>query len=559
MSELIMHEDRARSPTQINDTFDHLVKSLQHTAELRTIAAEGHVFVTERTTILDRNELYEAYLAGFPTAELRQEHTCSCCKDFLRTYGGLVTVDPATGKTQSLLWDEEKVPFEFAESVKHLRQIVEDATVDGVFYPDAKTSDAAWLHTFGTARRGGFSHFALTLSGLQRRRNSVKSAYENMAESRENFRLLFASALEFKHETVEKGVAAFVNHAQLSCYSQHVETVTWLNKLQIAMRAQQHPKWRRNLVWAQVARQNTGKLRVGQTVVGEFLHALQAGESLEAAIRTFLRMVDPKDYMRPKAAPTQANIDRGEEIVAKLGLTTALVRRNATLADVPASEYIWRPISANDDASVGEGVFSHLKAKDSTLQLRNEVINGGTMTWTKFAKKVLPLAEAIEFYVPHSKQNYGTLVTAVHADAKPILMYDREERRNPVSNYMYTGGSYSQTWGLVPYIWVKVQGILPPPTQWYRERTEPLDRYFLLLEDARDQNDADLALFPELIRRELHEVRATIEQFSNTGRRQISPKDIGGLFIGNGPAQLNLKLRVRAGKVVTEYLVDRFD
>lgn len=555
MSELAMQEGRTRTQVQINDSFDHLARTVQHTAELRALEAQGLVFRTD----LDRNELYEAYLAGFPTPELRQEHTCSCCKDFLRTYGGLVTIDPETGKTQSLLWDEEKAPPEYSEAVRRMRTLVESSQILSVFYPDAKTRNGMSLYAFGNAQRGGFAHFAVTLTGLRQRPNGVKTEYENMAESRENFRLLITSLIDLKPETVEKGVAAFSNHAQLSCYPQHVDTVTWFSKLQTAFRAQRNHEWRRNLVWAQVVRQNMGKLRIGQTVVGEFLHTLQLGETLEVATRTFLRMVDPKDYMRPKAPATQANINRGEEIIAKLGLATALVRRNATLADVPESEYVWRQAPTNDEAPAGEGVFSHLKAKDSAPELRNEVINGGTVTWDKFVNKVLPMAESIEFYVPHSKQNFGTLVTAVHADAKPLLVYDREEQRNPVSNYVYSGGSYSQQWGLAPYNWVQVQGILPAPPQWYRERNGALERYFLLLAGARDEKNDGLALFPALLRPELHEIRATIEQFSNTGTRQTSPEDIGGIFIANGQTQMNFKLRVRTGKVVTEYLVDRFD
>ena len=79
------------------------------------------LFVVE----VGHDELYEAYLEAIP-GEYRQEHTCRCCQTFLRNYGNIVAIDPATSKLLTL-WDfslpngsiYEAVPFILAQLVSN--------------------------------------------------------------------------------------------------------------------------------------------------------------------------------------------------------------------------------------------------------------------------------------------------------------------------------------------------------------------------------------------------------------------------------------------------------
>ena len=65
---------------------------------------------------LERNELFDAYLEALPIP-LRQEHTCNCCKSFLRQYGGLVSVINGELKT---LWDFEVIRLGRVRSVDRI-------------------------------------------------------------------------------------------------------------------------------------------------------------------------------------------------------------------------------------------------------------------------------------------------------------------------------------------------------------------------------------------------------------------------------------------------------
>jgi len=51
------------------------------------------------TTDVDQDELWLAYLSGFPNADDRQHHTCHACRQFIQRFGGLVTIDRSAALT----------------------------------------------------------------------------------------------------------------------------------------------------------------------------------------------------------------------------------------------------------------------------------------------------------------------------------------------------------------------------------------------------------------------------------------------------------------------------
>ena len=79
------------------------------TAMQQAITQQMAVMATQTLfrVALDRDEIVETYLAAFPpgTNDIyreRAEHDCSCCKQFLRSAGGLVAITPTKMVT---IWD----------------------------------------------------------------------------------------------------------------------------------------------------------------------------------------------------------------------------------------------------------------------------------------------------------------------------------------------------------------------------------------------------------------------------------------------------------------------
>ena len=174
------------------------------------------------------------------------------------------------------------------------------------------------------------------------------------------------------------------------------------------------------------------------------------------------------------------------------------------------------------------------------------------MSWAKFERTILPGADKIEAYIDTGHRNYGAYVTVTDGSAPLLFQWD-----NPVSWYVYSGGSSPSKWRLNAGSWTKVVGIFDRPCG----NTNPNwgDGRLLALEGARDTGHSGLALFPEIIRSDLKSVRSTIEEFSKKGtiKKPVS-QHAAGLLIGDREFR-SVRLRVTVGSIIGEFLIDRFE
>ena len=182
------------------------------------------------------------------------------------------------------------------------------------------------------------------------------------------------------------------------------------------------------------------------------------------------------------------------------------------------------------------------------------------MTWVKFAATVLPTLESLELWVGEGADQYVALVTAVHTDAPPILQWDRVDHRNPVSWYVYVNGSLPASWGLKPGRYHKVSAVALKPNLW---GPTPLlhqgEGVVLVIDGARDSQNASLAIFPETLRSELHPVRATVEAFSKATKLVGAVEaSANGLLLSKG-LTWNAQLRVSWSGSQQTYRLDRWD
>ncbi len=83
---------------------------------------------------------------------------------------------------------------------------------------------------------------------------------------------------------------------------------------------------------------------------------------------------------------------------------------------------------------------------------------------------------------------------------------------------------------------------------------------FFLLDGAKDARQPHACLFPETLRKELHEVRGTIEAFSRSaeiaGRAEASAC---GLSFSAGQPWSGVPLQGSSGRSRWDYVLDRWD
>lgn len=532
--------------------FGHAVEAMRHhVAEL--------VHGTSSTTLFSTDAgpdgaLFGAFLAGLPEHE-RAHHRCRACERFIEHYGRLVAIDE-DGSTRSL-WPELSRANLYHRAFAALDALVARARVNGVFV----STDALWGTPSNYGSKAGHDWHHLHLrppAAIVAKPDRLKTPGQRMAELDEEYRMLRRSLAEFGREPCRTALHQ-LESGQLFRSEKCLGVARWLVGLHAALAATQNTRTKDAICWRAVAEAPAGFCHVRSGMIGTLLTDITLGKPFAEIARAFAEKMNPLQYQRPQAAPSVGNIAAAEAIVEKLGIRRSLERRYARLEDVTAA--LWRPSTPNPESARAQtGVFDHLKPV--ARMSKDSGVPPVTMTWRKFAETILPNARQIEMHV-QSHGNFCALVTAVHPDAPPILQWDRDDDRNPVSMYLYSGGSRATQWRLSTADYVTVAAITADPSTW-RGVSLPnrAERVLFLLEGARDTRNDSLALFPETLRSELHPIRATIERYSKMGKLADAElaNACGYVFGGTADKPENpVTLRVTAGDFRTLYIIDRMD
>lgn len=229
------------------------------------------------------------------------------------------------------------------------------------------------------------------------------------------------------------------------------------------------------------------------------------------------------------------------------------------LPDVP--EPYTRPIQLMNE------IVCH--AKVTGVFVSSEKVYGNPITgqWTHFSAT----PEPSEVYASATKtasqlsaekaQDYLTVLTAADHDSPPVIQWDVPGARNPLSWYVYHGGSAPSEWSLAYGSFTEVNAITLQPSMWNGGNEHQGAAVFFILEGAHDSRakTCGLGLFPEFLKSELHGIRATIEAFSRNGVIEgAESASACGLRIQKGiPA--NAEFRVTTDNGIINYTIDRWD
>jgi hypothetical protein len=522
-----------------NDGYEHLLSSI-HDSFDDAIASNEPLF----TTAIDN--LYDIFLSNL-SEEARQHYNCRACRHFVNRYGGLVTIDDE-GYIHPVMW-RGFIPEFFHDSFTEVREAILASKVDGVFL----TSDKR----LGVAKTGEWEHMYVDIPKNRIHKNLIQNEWQAMAQKKQDFQMLLNAALKYDLKTIETAVnllqanTLYRSEKVLGIAEWFLDVETNVEKLK--------GKQRTNYIWKKSATAPAGFCHVSSSMIGTLLDDIEEGMSIEAVKARFANKMNPTQYQCPQVAPAAQNVARAEEIVAKLGIANSLKRRFARLDEL---NLLWQPREEKPKTTVGTGVFSGLKTKEETRTKKRPdmVANGGTMTWDKFQRTVLPNAVKIELYVPHGALSYAALVTAEDPSAPPIIQWDTEENRNPVSWYLYSGGSWPTQWNLPRGGWTEVTGITLQPNLWQPGYDHQGQGLFFILKNCKDTQNKSSGLFPEILRGELREVRATIESYSRSNALSgYEEASACGRLLQSSHTWTNCEIRVTTNLGVTTYKLDRWD
>jgi hypothetical protein len=519
-----------------HDDYDAFLAHVDETFQARCAASAEPLFTT------DAEGLWGLYLDSFTDLDDRQHHTCHTCQQFIERFGGLVTIDP-TGQTTSAIWAEDGTPEHFRPAVAAMARAVRRSLVRGVFL----SCDKTW----GTPVTGPWRHLAVRPPASMLIRRSIQTAWQMMAEKREDYLTVVRALEEFSLPHLETALVLLRSDA-LYRSEQVLGQAEWLHALHVA-RGCAHGTRSANVVWRAVATAPAGFCHPRSSMIGTLLEDIAAGKDYDDVSRAFAAKMNPLVYQRPQAAPAAGAIAAAEKVVQELGVAGSLARRFARVDEIEA---LWRPIPPKGEAP-GGGVFSHLTPKGAAPAAAMR-ISVQTMTWVKFERTVLPTADRIEVQAP-AHGNYAALVTAVDPDAPPILQWDHAEQRNPVSWYVWAGGSTATQWGLRGGQFYDVPAVTLKPSMWGGGCEHQGEGVLFLIDGAAETRGSGAALFPEILKAEFHGIRSVIEAYS----RRASIEGMGephaaGLMLTAGSSwDVIVRVWSAAGRAL--YRMDRWD
>lgn len=482
-----------------SDMFEHTL-NLLHLRQNELLTQDTILF---RVNISGKDlwKLYLQTLEEVGGETVKQHFNCSCCRTYVEKFGNVVTIDD-DGTLTPIAWVNSPGDNPLITAHRRISELVGSTKIPSKWVSkDHQIGHSATVGNDGTE----WTHMSVFIP------NHLISDTpgKDMSLSTHQYLQMMNSETgvhRFSPEVFDVTIKLFEND-ELN-RSEKFLAVAKFHKAVKNIILNEDRGRSRNLVWKLMASIPPGWANVNSTMVGQLYGWIKDGLDLSEIKRMWNNRVASDKYQRPVAAPSQQTIAQAEKLIDELGVAKSLERRFARLEDVKTS---WKPVEVSKKKETTGGIFSHLKAKDSSpvVGTSKYELSTKTITWEKFAEKVLPEAKAMKMLVP-MHGNFAAILTATHEDAPPIIQWDFEDNRYPVSNYVYKDGSSATQWNLAPNSFVNVTGIYDSPGF--------DDFQILLLEGCKDvRYRKGLMLFPEILKSEFHGIRSVIEAFSNAG------------------------------------------
>lgn len=373
--------------------------------------SEGRLFLTA----VDKEELWQTYLRSFPAGsnpvyKTRTEHDCGCCRQFVKTLGGVVNV--VNGQLVTL-WDFQ-VDGAYQAVADAMAAFVRSHAIDNVFlHYETLVGTVKSNQLLEDKSVKTWDHFHVNLpSAAVVKKDRIGT---QLGDHQSTFDVMKRGVSEIMPSAVDTVLDLI---AQNSLYrgEEHKATLEDWRKLQqrvVRAAAEQDTDLDR-FVWENL----TPAGRIRNTAIGTLLVDLSEGKDLEDAVKSFEQKVAPTNYKRPTALVTPAMISKARETVAELGLTSALERRYATIDDITVNNILF----ANRDAKKSMNVFDELSAGAAVDPKKLGKVE--EVSITDFVEKILPTAQSVEaLFENRHAGNLVSLIAPVDPTAKQLFKW----------------------------------------------------------------------------------------------------------------------------------------
>lgn len=364
------------------------------------------------------DDLYNHYLASFPDGTnpiyiTRTFHDCSCCKNFIRNVGNVVSIE--NGKLVSI-WNVENAPHPYDKVAASLATLVEEASIKRVFRTREKRyGNRVTRQLLENGQIKNHDHFYCTIAN----RHLTSSPAEVIGEIDSTVSVFRRGLDELTIDSFET-VTDLINSNSIYRGQEHSGAVSNFYSLK-RQYDKLNSKWAKDLfVWQHY---NDRSTRFRNTVIGTLLIDISDGVDLESAVRSFESKVAPHNYKRPTALITPKMVNDAMKTVRDLGLEDNLQRRFAKISDVTINNVLWADNTAKSQMKDSiEDVLMQAATKK-----RHKSQNVQEITIDDFVQQVMPKAESMDVVLNNAQlSNFMSLTAPVHENSGNLFKWNND-------------------------------------------------------------------------------------------------------------------------------------
>ena len=368
-------------------------------------------------TAITGDDLWTTYLAAFPEGtnpiyRERTEHDCSCCKQFIRNIGNVVTIQD--GKLVSI-WDivPTNSPYDLVAAA--LSSVVKAQPVANVYrhYERSVGTDKNFEQLV-TGQRA-WEHFYVTLPATVVMDN--RSIPTKLGEYKEAHQMLIRALATISDDAIDT-VLELISQNSIYRGAEHKGLVTAFKDVKQFVGNLGVPQ--DLVIWPIAANGPSAVTGIRNSVIGTLLVDLSEGVPIERAVASFEAKVAPTNYKRPTALVTQTMISKAKQALTDLGLLSALERRYATIDDIKIGDILF----ANKDArrTLVKDVFDDLAG---TVKAKPNLDKVEEVSIDKFLADILPTISHMEVLVENRHMgSFVSLVAPADPTAPSLFKWD---------------------------------------------------------------------------------------------------------------------------------------
>lgn len=364
---------------------------------------------------IDKDKIWETYLNAFPEGtnpkfRERTEHDCTCCKHFIRTVGGIVTIKDGV---LTSIWDVT-IPSFYQEVANALSAYVKSLPVENCFIHFQSTVGVDKNLQLLDGKVLSWEHFHVNLPNkciVQKDR--IGDVLGKHASSKDVF---LRGLKELTLDSLEI-VEDLIHQNSLYRGSEHLHALSTFKKIKIGF--DKYPAHLQDLFcWELLSQVPDSISRFRNTVIGSLIIDLSEGKDLEIAVKSFEAKVAPANYKRPTSLVTPKMVEQAKEKILELGLASSLNRRFAVLEDITVNNVLFADRSAR---KVIDNVFDEIA---TSLPEKAKLDKVEEVSIEDFISTILPKAESLELYVENNhSNNFVSLIAPQDPTSKEMFKW----------------------------------------------------------------------------------------------------------------------------------------